>query len=132
MSRPLKQTPSFTDLNGNSRTRQRITELGIDSRNLLLAGSHALASSWRFKRAARRLLRTSVGIQEETTYLGVPRLTLKAERPITLTLRPNILVDDDRERLVAKLGRVMEGKQKNAVTPLSWDGHAGDLIADIL
>jgi UDP-N-acetylglucosamine 2-epimerase (non-hydrolysing) len=76
----------------------------------------------------------SGGIQEETTYLGVPCLTMRTntERPITVTAGTNILVSDDRKKLIAEVRNILDGNAKKSVTPPLWDGHAGERIADIL
>jgi UDP-N-acetylglucosamine 2-epimerase (non-hydrolysing) len=76
----------------------------------------------------------SGGIQEETTYLGVPCLTVRenTERPITVTLGTNILVGADKSKLTAELKNVLDGKGKKGIIPPLWDGHTGDRIADIL
>jgi UDP-N-acetylglucosamine 2-epimerase (non-hydrolysing) len=76
----------------------------------------------------------SGGIQEETTYLGVPCLTVRenTERPITVSLGTNVLVGRDREKLRSELSRVLGRKTKQGAVPPLWDGHAGERIADIL
>ena len=82
---------------------------------------------------ASLVLTDSGGIQEETTILGVPCLTLRenTERPITVTMGTNTLVGCDTDRIVmaAKeaLGRPATGK----IPPL-WDGEAGMRIAEVL
>jgi UDP-N-acetylglucosamine 2-epimerase (non-hydrolysing) len=74
----------------------------------------------------------SGGIQEETTYLGVPCLTLRenTERPITVSLGTNVLVGHDPEKLRFELSRVLSRKEGNH--PSFWDGHAGERIAALL
>ena len=76
----------------------------------------------------------SGGIQEETTYLGVPCLTLRAntERPITVEMGTNILIGDDKSKLDTELANILVGKGKRGAVPPLWDGHAGDRIAQIL
>jgi UDP-N-acetylglucosamine 2-epimerase (non-hydrolysing) len=116
------------------RTRQRIAEFGINSQNLRLLDPMPYIEFLALQTRATVVITDSGGIQEETTYLGVPCLTLRqnTERPITVTTGTNILVGDDRESLVEELGKILEGKQKKGGTPPWWDGHAGDRIADIL
>ena len=86
------------------------------------------------ERGARLVLTDSGGIQEETTYLGVPCLTVRpnTERPITVTMGTNILVGEDKDRLSGELKNVLAGRAKKGVVPPLWDGHAGERIADIL
>jgi UDP-N-acetylglucosamine 2-epimerase (non-hydrolysing) len=116
------------------RTRQRISEFEINSENLRLLDPMPYIEFLSLQTRAAVVITDSGGIQEETTYLGVPCLTLRqnTERPITVTSGTNILVGDDRESLVSELRKILEGKQKKGSTPPLWDGHAGDRIADIL
>lgn len=76
----------------------------------------------------------SGGIQEETTYLGVPCLTLRenTERPITVTLGTNTLVGYDYQRLEYEVRLILEGHGKQGQVPPLWDGHTADRIADVL
>lgn len=76
----------------------------------------------------------SGGIQEETTYLGVPCLTLRhnTERPVTITSGTNTLIGDDWGLLKTKFQAALEGGQRVAPRPPLWDGRASERIADIL
>jgi UDP-N-acetylglucosamine 2-epimerase (non-hydrolysing) len=76
----------------------------------------------------------SGGIQEETTYLGVPCLTVRenTERPVTVSMGTNVLVGRDRDKLRTELSRVLIGKAKKGVIPPLWDGKTGERIADIV
>ena len=76
----------------------------------------------------------SGGIQEETTYLGVPCLTLRnnTERPVTVSVGTNVIVGQDREKLKAELSKVVSGNAKKGIVPPLWDGHAGERIAATL
>jgi UDP-N-acetylglucosamine 2-epimerase (non-hydrolysing) len=116
------------------RTRQRVAEFGIDTQNIRLLDPMPYIEFLALQTRAAVVITDSGGIQEETTYLGIPCLTLRpnTERPITITLGTNVLVGDDRDGLTAELGKIMEGKQKKGVIPPLWDGYAGDRIADIL
>jgi UDP-N-acetylglucosamine 2-epimerase (non-hydrolysing) len=83
---------------------------------------------------ARVVITDSGGIQEETTYLGTPCLTLRenTERPITVTSGTNILIGRDWELLKRQFDESLSGNfKKPAKIPL-WDGKASDRIADIL
>lgn len=116
------------------RTRPRIAEFVINSKNLRLLDPMPYIEFLSLQTRAAVVITDSGGIQEETTYLGVPCLTLRqnTERPVTVTQGTNLLVGDDRGSLVAELGKVLEGKQKKGGIPPLWDGHTGDRIADIL
>ncbi len=75
----------------------------------------------------------SGGIQEETTYLGVPCLTVRnnTERPVTTTIGTNVLVGQDRETLLSEARRVLSGRAKKGGIPPLWDGRAAHRIAQI-
>lgn len=76
----------------------------------------------------------SGGIQEETTYLGIPCLTLRenTERPITVTMGTNTLVGRDTALLRAEVERVLNGRGKRGAIPPLWDGRAGERIAAVI
>jgi UDP-N-acetylglucosamine 2-epimerase (non-hydrolysing) len=80
---------------------------------------------------ARVVITDSGGIQEETTYLGVPCLTLRdtTERPITITTGTNILIGGDMELLKVELAKILAGEGKQGQRPPLWDGHASERIA---
>src|SRR2546427_812417 len=76
----------------------------------------------------------SGGVQEETTYLKVPCITLRGntERPVTVSLGTNVLVGRDSEKLRSEVSKILGGKAKPGTIPPLWDGHAGERIAEIL
>jgi UDP-N-acetylglucosamine 2-epimerase (non-hydrolysing) len=73
-------------------------------------------------------------VQEETTFLGIPCLTLRTntERPVTVTIGTNVLVGDDLELLRASVRDVIAGRAKRGAIPPLWDGRASERIADEL
>jgi UDP-N-acetylglucosamine 2-epimerase (non-hydrolysing) len=83
---------------------------------------------------ARLVLTDSGGIQEETTVLGVPCLTLRnnTERPITIDQGTNHLVGLEPQRIVAAASRVLLEPQRAGRVPDLWDGRAAGRIIDIL
>jgi len=107
------------------RTRQRISEFNLTCRNLRLLEPVPYIEFLALQSRAAVVITDSGGIQEETTYLGVPCLTLRTntERPITVTAGTNILVGDDRERLVAELVNIFTGKSKRAQTLSSKNAY---------
>jgi UDP-N-acetylglucosamine 2-epimerase (non-hydrolysing) len=116
------------------RTRQRINEFGIRVPRLHLLDPMPYIEFLALQTRATVVITDSGGIQEETTFLGVPCLTLRhnTERPITVTLGTNTLVGDDRDMLVHEIHEILAGKGKNGVVPPLWDGHAGERIVEIL
>jgi UDP-N-acetylglucosamine 2-epimerase (non-hydrolysing) len=86
------------------------------------------------QKLARLVITDSGGIQEETTYMQIPCLTLRqnTERPITVTLGSNQLVGQDMERLRSAVYDVLHGSPKQGQIPPLWDGKAGQRIANIL
>ena len=83
---------------------------------------------------ARLVLTDSGGIQEETTALGVPCLTLRenTERPVTVTDGTNQVVGQDRAKIVGAAKQVLESRAKAGRIPQLWDGHAAGRIVEIL
>ncbi len=83
--------------------------------------------------SARLVLTDSGGVQEETTVLGVPCLTLRdaTERPITVTEGTNTVVGRDPERIAAEARRVLGGTVVPR-KPALWDGRAAERIAAVL
>jgi UDP-N-acetylglucosamine 2-epimerase (non-hydrolysing) len=116
------------------RTRQRIADFGIDVAKLHLVEPTPYIEFLALQRNAAVVITDSGGIQEETTYLGVPCITLRSntERPVTVTMGTNVRVGQDRQKLRTELMKIYDGKAKTGAIPPLWDGHTGDRIADIL
>src|ERR1700733_4738669 len=116
------------------RTRQRMASIGLNATNLHLLEPLPYIEFLALQRCAKVVITDSGGIQEETTYLGVPCLTLRnnTERPITVDLGTNVLVGQEVGKLRSELTKILEGNAKSGVIPPLWDGHAGERIAEIL
>ncbi len=80
------------------------------------------------------VLTDSGGIQEETTVLSVPCITLRenTERPITIEQGTNVLVGSDADKMIAAAEDVLSGRVRPASVPELWDGHAAGRIVKIL
>ncbi len=80
---------------------------------------------------ARLILTDSGGLQEESTALGVPCLTLResTERPVTVTSGTNVLVGTDPRRIMREVERVLAVAVPQAPVPERWDGKAGERVA---
>jgi UDP-N-acetylglucosamine 2-epimerase (non-hydrolysing) len=116
------------------RTRLRIAQFGIPVDRLHLLEPVPYIEFLALQRRATVVITDSGGIQEETTFLQVPCLTLRSntERPITVTMGTNTLVGHDRDKLASELSAILEGRGKRGGIPPLWDGHAGERIADAL
>jgi UDP-N-acetylglucosamine 2-epimerase (non-hydrolysing) len=116
------------------RTRQRISDFGLNAEQLQLLDPLPYLDFLNLQSRATVVITDSGGVQEETTYLGIPCLTLRenTERPVTVSLGTNILVGRDPDKLRSELSLVVAGKAKRGTVPPLWDGHAGGRIATLL
>jgi UDP-N-acetylglucosamine 2-epimerase (non-hydrolysing) len=83
---------------------------------------------------AKVVLTDSGGVQEETTILGVPCITLRdnTERPVTVEHGTNVLVGSNAERIVTEFNRLHSGDRRSIWSPRHWDGHAAKRIIKVL
>ena len=83
---------------------------------------------------AAAVITDSGGIQEETTYLRVPCLTLRenTERPVTIELGTNQLLPLDAECVLDRVERILAGDVRPGRIPPLWDGHAAERIVSVL
>src|ERR1700682_4322484 len=83
---------------------------------------------------AALVITDSGGIQEETTFLGIPCLTVRAntERTVTVSVGTNILVRQDANRLREEAVTILRGVSKKGAIPPLWDGRASERIGHIL
>jgi UDP-N-acetylglucosamine 2-epimerase (non-hydrolysing) len=121
------------------RTRAKFEEFGMGSRlaamsNLRILDPIGYLDFLKLIASARVVLTDSGGIQEETTILKVPCLTLRenTERPITLEVGSNQLVGVDPAKIIAAYREVATGKAVDSQIPPLWDGHAAERIVEIL
>ena len=80
------------------------------------------------------MITDSGGIQEETTVLDVPCVTLRenTERPVTITVGTNYLIGTNPTKIMETVKLVLAGQGKNGSIPKYWDGKAGDRIIGII
>ncbi len=118
------------------RTRQRLqnTQYAIRNTQLYLVEPLSYLDFLALQRHAALVITDSGGIQEETTYLGVPCLTVRenTERPVTVTLGTNQLVGRDMGRLRQAANRILNGQVQPHQIPPLWDGRAGERIAETI
>ncbi len=86
------------------------------------------------QRFARVIITDSGGIQEESTWLGVPCLTLRenTERPVTITMGTNVLIGRNWDLLRERFHAALSAAPGRKTLPPLWDGHAAERIADVL
>ena len=120
------------------RTRSRMAETGLDlgtgGTGLKILDPAPYLEFLALQSKAAVVVTDSGGIQEETTFLGVPCLTVRdsTERPITVTMGTNTLVGRDTVRLRKELKAALSDKAERGVIPPLWDGHAAERIAEVI
>jgi UDP-N-acetylglucosamine 2-epimerase (non-hydrolysing) len=123
------------------RTRKMIDELGLTERVEKIKSLHVIdpvgyLDFLQLLSGARLVLTDSGGIQEETTVLGIPCITLRenTERPITLEQGTNTIAGTDPARIVAVANHALANRpDKSALhAPELWDGHTAERILDAL
>jgi UDP-N-acetylglucosamine 2-epimerase (non-hydrolysing) len=121
------------------RTRAKFEEFGMLSRlaamsNLRILDPIGYLDFLKLIASAKFVLTDSGGIQEETTILKVPCLTLRdnTERPITLEIGSNRLVGSDPSKIIAAYREIMANESVDSKTPPLWDGRAAERIVEVL
>ncbi|HVJ82567.1 MAG TPA: UDP-N-acetylglucosamine 2-epimerase (non-hydrolyzing) [Planctomycetia bacterium] len=121
------------------RTQERLKNFGLDqnlaaARAIRVLGPQGYLPFLALTSQAKCIITDSGGLQEESTALGVPCLTMRpnTERPITVTEGTSTLVGSDTVLLEKLLGDVIDGKYKSGKRPELWDGQAARRMAAIL
>ncbi len=120
------------------RTRQCIDNAGLSElladSQLHLIPPQAYLNMLGLMKDARLVLTDSGGIQEETTALGVPCITLRenTERPITVAEGSNTIVGSSPEKIKSCFEEIMQSGGKAGRTPEYWDGKAAERIAEVI
>ena len=121
------------------RTRKNIYDLGLSSclntnSDVIFTDPLGYLDFLKLEINAKFILTDSGGIQEESTYFGVPCLTLRenTERPITITEGTNQLVDLNVESIVNSAREIIEGKVKKGKIPKYWDGKTAERVVKVL
>ncbi len=116
------------------RTAKRLRELGEESPRLHYVDPQGYLEFNYLVKHAKGVITDSGGITEETTYMGVPCLTLRdnTERPETVTVGTNLLVGTDPAMLAPALEKLMAGAWKSGAIPPLWDGRAAERIVEAL
>ena len=119
------------------RTARRVREFELDSMvhgGLRLTDPLGYLEFLNLMSGASLVLTDSGGLQEETTILGVPCLTIRenTERPVTISEGTNVLVGRDPERILEEARKILAGNWKTSRTPEYWDGKAAERIVAVL
>lgn len=117
------------------RTRLRMQQTGLTvSPAVQLLDPASYLAFLALQKHATVVITDSGGVQEETTFLRVPCLTLRenTERPITVTLGTNRVIGRDLARLKRDVGAILEGRECEPQPIPLWDGHAAERIAEIV
>jgi UDP-N-acetylglucosamine 2-epimerase (non-hydrolysing) len=121
------------------RTRERLRAAGLEASLSTAPGVRLLEplgyrESLGLMAASRLVLTDSGGVQEETSHLGVPCLTLRpnTERPVTVSLGTNTVVGEEIERVEPLVDEVLAGRYRKPQPIPGWDGHAAERIVAAL
>lgn len=121
------------------RTAARITQFGLDSSlskapGILKLPPLGYLEFLALTSSAKMIVTDSGGLQEESTALGVPCLTMRenTERPCTVTHGSSTLIGNDLHALQHQFREILEGRYDVGHCPELWDGHAAGRIADLL
>lgn len=117
------------------RTRQHMEKFGIDpGPGITLLEPMGYMDFLNLWKDATMVLTDSGGLQEETTALGVPCITLRenTERPITIEEGTNVLAGVDPAAILDAANAVLEGRSKQGKRPALWDGKAAERIVEVL
>jgi len=121
------------------RTRERLRAARLEATlseapGVLLLEPLGYRESLGLMAGARLVLTDSGGVQEETSHLGVPCLTLRpnTERPVTVSVGTNTVVGEEIERVLPLVEEVLAGRYKRGQPIPGWDGHAAERVAAAL
>ena len=121
------------------RTRKNIETFGMEKevsslKNLYLTEPLGYFDFIKLQKYCKFVLTDSGGLQEESTYMGIPCLTVRenTERPVTVTLGTNEIVGTDTGKIIDSADKIMSGNWKKGEIPPLWDGKAAERIVRIL
>ena len=121
------------------RSRKMLSNFGLDEKissmkNLKLLDPIGYLDFMKLMHGAKLVLTDSGGIQEETTFFGIPCITLRenTERPVTIDVGTNILVGSDTDLVISEAKKVINGEAKKGQIPELWDGKAAERIVSII
>jgi UDP-N-acetylglucosamine 2-epimerase (non-hydrolysing) len=121
------------------RTRKMLIEFGLNgildnAKNLIITEPLGYLEFLKLESTAFLVLTDSGGVQEETTTLGIPCLTLRenTERPVTIWEGTNELIGSDSQKVMERTNAILNGERKTGKVPQYWDGHAAERLVAVL
>lgn len=121
------------------RTEKNIKQFGMEEKvkslkNLRLLSPVGYLDFMQLTKKCKFVMTDSGGIQEETTFLGIPCITLRenTERPITVEIGTNEIVGTDTQKIISLSEKLFSGNWKEGKVPELWDGHAAERIVEVL
>ncbi len=116
------------------RTHKRVGDFGLSMDGIRTMEPLGYLEFLNLESTAAVVLTDSGGLQEETTILGVPCLTLRhnTERPVTIEHGTNIMVGPDKGRILEAFRRIVNGDWRPSGPPEFWDGHAAERIVQVI
>jgi UDP-N-acetylglucosamine 2-epimerase (non-hydrolysing) len=131
----LSQTlPVVFPIHPRTRARLKGIRFDADPNRIVLMEPLDYLRFIQLQKRATFVITDSGGVQEETTFLGTPCLTLRTttERPVTVDIGTNTLVGEDPSALEPHVQQILAGQYKKGSVPDLWDGEAGSRIANIV
>lgn len=120
------------------RTKARIKEFGLSeklgNKNIVITDPIGYIDFINLVKNAATVITDSGGVQEETTFMGIPCLTVRpnTERPVTITEGTNTLVELKKQAIIGLLAGIENGSYKKGKIPYLWDGRASErIVAEI-
>lgn len=120
------------------RTKKRIVEFGlldkVPNGNVKIIEPLGYLDFLKLQSGSKIVLTDSGGVQEETTFLQIPCVTMRenTERPVTVDIGSNVLCGSDPERIIGAANELLSGNGKKFSIPELWDGKTSNRIVDIL
>ena len=115
------------------RTQKQMASFSMDTDNIVMIDPVGYHDFLALEMNAGLVLTDSGGLQEETTYFGVPCLTIRenTERPVTVTEGTNVLVGTDPDKILKEAETIFAGNFKKGTVPKYWDEHVSARIVDV-
>jgi UDP-N-acetylglucosamine 2-epimerase (non-hydrolysing) len=128
-----RQVPVIFPVHPRTRTRLESARIPVDTKAVCLTEPFGYVDFLALEAHAQVVLTDSGGVQEETTYLGIPCITLRpnTERPVTITVGTNRLVPPEAGAISAAIADALASGRRLKRRPELWDGHTADRIVDV-